>query len=108
MTSMLEARGAQFVTKWTRTIPRQTGLSVQHLAQALQRADITTEADHTRISNDLLFERPVPEIEGLEPEQAQRVIAEMRAIHAEIKAAEQTHCHYCGLPKRNGQCQECD
>lgn len=106
MTTMIEARGAEYIMRWIETIPRQTGLSISHLATAVRTvtgADLRA-ADLTAA---LATDTPPVDVANLTPDQAKAVVSEMRAVSNRIDAAARTQCHYCGLPLRGGRCDEC-
>lgn len=110
MTTMLEARGADYVNAWLLDIARKTGVVNYELARIIESVTGQTgayaPAKYPGTLQMVDDERAAEIVGSMTSEQAQQVIAKAR----EFRAARFSNgsCHYCGLAlNRNGQCEEC-
>lgn len=104
----MAARGRDYVAAWPTGITQKHRLGCEHIAEALTRAGITSHDEAQALRPALLKKEHIDQIAALTPATAAAVIAELRAISAEIAAAAKTHCHYCGLKLPvNGDCASC-
>jgi hypothetical protein len=104
----MAARGQDYVATWPSRIAARTRLSPEYVADALVRAGLATRDEQNDLRAKFLQENPTSQIAALTAETARLVIAELRAISAEIDEAAKTHCHYCGLKlQANGECRSC-
>ncbi|MEU3220058.1 helix-turn-helix domain-containing protein [Streptomyces sp. NPDC006971] len=102
------ARGQGYVAAWPARIAQQIGLSPAYVAEALTRTGLSTRDEQGSLGQAFLRGGPVAQIAALTPDTAKAVIAELRAIAAEISEAAKTHCHCCGLKlPKNGDCPSC-
>jgi hypothetical protein len=103
MATMLDDKDTAYVARWPHAIADRVGISVEHVARALER--VTGQ----KVSQMAFYaDQAVPEIGALTTEQARAVVAQMQAIRQEIESRQDiTHCRTCGLPLRDGECQEC-
>ncbi len=106
---MIEMKGADYVAAWPHGIARKFGLSVEYVATAINTMFATA-----RLSQFAFYdthpeerERALHVVGGLTPDQAKQVIAELKRIKHEIAERQRTHCHSCGLPLRDGECEQC-
>jgi hypothetical protein len=100
-------KGNDYVANWPAAVARKFTLSPEHIANAMQLAGITTEADTYRLRRAFLAKEATPEVAALTPESARKVMTELKAISAEIQRAASTACRGCGLPLFNGECEQC-
>lgn len=106
MTTMQDNRSAEYIVRWPHAIARATGISVEHVAEALRRVT-GVQVKQSVFYHSEQANTPVTEIGCLSPEQAKAVVAAMQQIKQEITAAQKTHCWSCGLKLRDGKCPGC-
>ncbi|MFJ3699551.1 hypothetical protein ACIPW9_36415 [Streptomyces sp. NPDC090052] len=101
-------RGQDYVAAWPTRIAQQIGLSPAYVAEALTRAGLSTREEQGNLGQTFLRGEPTPQIAALTPDTAKTLVAELRAISAEISETAKTHCHYCNLKLRtDGECPSC-
>lgn len=105
--TMLADKGADFAVKWPWAIAGKLGVSPEYIAIAYERVT-------GKKMNKLAFyasretHTPVQEISDLTQDEAKAIIAEMHTIVTELKKADETQCHHCGLDlNSDGECWEC-
>jgi hypothetical protein len=105
-THAMSEKGQDFVAGWADAIARKVGISVEYVAQAAHTVGV--EIDRWalyRSSPD--HQRALDIIGSLTPDQAKAIAQEMRVIEARLVEHQRTCCHYCGLPLKQGRCEEC-
>lgn len=106
MASMLEDKGAEFVTRWPFAISDQTGLGLAHIGDAV--GDVTGTPIRERVFFDHQdTSTPIPQIGALTPAQAKAVVARLREIKKHIEDERTNSCWCCGTTLRNGVCRSC-
>ncbi|WP_431979995.1 hypothetical protein [Streptomyces qinglanensis] len=93
----MSEKGAEYVAAWPSRVAQQTQLGVEHVAEALTRTGITTDAEAQTLRPALLGNEPIQVIADLTPEQGRAVVAAMRAISSAINSAAKDHCQFCGI-----------
>jgi hypothetical protein len=104
MASMIEDKGAEYVTAWPANIARMLNLSPEYIIEAVNTVTGSTIPRHAAYN----INGPIAEVGALTGEQARDAVAEARRISATLTTNSVTNCHYCGLPvASDGKCREC-
>lgn len=112
MTTMLALKGSDYVAAWPGNIARKCGVGIDHVSTAINTvipgAEVSQFAFYENHGEKANRTHGLEVVGDLTPEQAKSVVAEVRRIKQAIIDKRSTHCHFCGLPLRNGTCTECD
>ncbi|MGX1840491.1 hypothetical protein [Streptomyces diastaticus] len=106
----MASKGDTYVGRWPNAITSRIGISFEYIPEAMQRLGMldNDSATRYRLVRKFYSEEPADEIAALTPEQAMQIVAELKTIQAEIRAAARTHCYCCGLPlNRHDECDGC-
>ena len=103
--TMIESRGAGYVTNWPTNICQTRGIAEHFLVSAVKEVTGSNIDPHGAGIVDPTASLPV--IGALDGPTAKRVAD--RAVELSREYAQKTHnsCRYCGQPMVHGQCREC-
>jgi len=103
--SMLEARGADYVTNWPRNIATRTDIPEHFVLWAVKAVTgHVVERDGTGLADNDRVRKVVGALDG---PTAKRIIVHAREAYARHQRETRDNCHYCGLPTSGGECREC-
>lgn len=105
MPTMLDNRGPEYVKAWPVNTATAMGIPTHFVVRAVKAVtgqDI--EDGGCGYADD---DKTLAVVGNLDGPTAKEILALAGQNYAEYKRATRNHCHFCGLPMRNGRCEEC-
>ncbi|MFG3046292.1 hypothetical protein ACGFZR_15350 [Streptomyces sp. NPDC048241] len=105
----MSSKGEHYVAVWPAGVANRLDISPEYVAEAMTRTGLATTDEAGTLRSAFLRKTPTAQIAKLTPADAQRVLAELKAIARDLNATRLANCHYCGqsLNRRSGECDEC-